>query len=383
MFNKYYLIFALLISSSVMAQTISTVTNGAFSDALALDSQGNLYGSDWSGNTVYKYDPNTGVVTTFKDGFLNPNGIGINSSDEIYVCDHTRNRIYKYDTDGNELQVFLGSFVTPAGIKKMPNTEDMLVVEYGGGSYQSRIKMLSATGTVTTLYQGAPLNGPAGIAFVDDIPYIANFNDRKIFRFQDGTLTEITQLPSEGPPTRNFLGFLSSIDGHLIATHIGGHKVYKIDVATGETTVFAGSSMGNVDGDISSATLDSPNGIVGDESNSRIYVSQGSLTAGNRNLRVIDGVTLSVETLELPGVSVSVFPNPSKDSLNIQLNGLHQSEVLLTIYDLTGKEVLKKKFENVGSQLEEIVTTKDWGQGVYFLKIGNQNQVITKKIVID
>lgn len=50
MFNKYYLIFALLLSSSMMAQTMSTVADGAFSDALAIDSQGNLYGSDWSGN---------------------------------------------------------------------------------------------------------------------------------------------------------------------------------------------------------------------------------------------------------------------------------------------------------------------------------------------
>lgn len=332
---------------------------------------------------MYKYSPSTGVVTTFKDGFWNPNGIGINSSDEIYICDHTRNRIYKYDQNGNELQVFQGSFVTPAGIKKIPNTEDMLVVEYGGGNYESRIKRLSATGTISTLYQGAPLNGSAGITFIDEVAYIANFNDRKIFKFQGGNLTEVTQLPSEGPPTRNFLGFLSSIDGYLIATHIGGHKVYKIDVTSGETTVFAGSSMGNTDGDVSSATLDSPNGIIGDESNSRIYVSQGSLTSGNKNLRIIDGVTLSTETMELPNVSVLVFPNPSKDSLNITLNGLQEKEVLLTVYDLTGKEIFKKTFENVSDRFEESVTTKDWSQGVYFLKVGNGNHTITKKIVID
>jgi hypothetical protein len=386
MLKKYILFVSLFISTITIAQTISTVTQESFTDALALDSQGNLYCSDWSGNTVYKYST-SGVVTTFKDGFWNPNGIGINASDEIYICDHTRNRIYKYDTDGNQIVAYLGLFTTPAGIKNIPNTTDMLVVEYGNSftatGTNSKIKKLEADGTVTTLHTGLPLNGPAGIAFINDIPYIANFNDRKIFKFENGTLTEIAQLPSEGPANRNFLGFMSAIDNQLIATHIGGHKVYKIDPISGVASVYAGSSIGNTDGDISTATLDSPNGIIGDEANDKIYISQGSLNTSNRNLRIISGAVLSAGTINLEEVEITAFPNPNKDSLNIKLSGFETSQIELSVFDALGKEVFKQKFENIGESFEEKIQTSGWGKGIYFLKIKSGKKVLTKKIVIE
>jgi hypothetical protein len=386
MLKKYFLFVSLFISTITIAQTVSTVTEQPFTDALALDSQGNLYCSDWSGQTVYKYST-SGVVTVFKNGFRNPNGIGITATDEIYICDHTDNEIFKYDINGNQTAAYLGLFTTPAGIKNIPNTSDMFGVEYGNvftaTSTNSKIKKLAADGTVTTLYTGLPLNGPAGIAYINDIPYIANFNDRKIFRFENGTLTEIAQLPSEGPANRNFLGFMSAKDNQLIATHIGGHKIYKVDPTSGATSVYAGSSVGNTDGDISTATLDSPNGIIGDEVNDRIYISQGSLTPSNRNLRIINGAVLSTVNIDFPSVEITVYPNPNKDSLNVKLSGLKTNEIQLSVFDVSGKELFKEKFKNIEENFEEKIQTSGWGKGIYFLKIKSGKKVLTKKIVIE
>lgn len=388
MLKKYILFVSLFISTVTIAQTVSTVTLEPLTDGLGIDSQGNIYCSDWAGQTVYKYST-SGIVTTFKDGFWNPNGIGVNASDEIYICDHTRNRVYKYDTDGNLITQYLGLFTTPAGIKNIPNTTDMLVVEYGNvyanatTITNSKIKKLAADGTVTTLHSGLPLNGPTGIAFINDVPYISNFNDRKIFKFEGGILTEITQLPSEGPANRNFLGFMSAIDNQLIATHIGGHKVYKIDPVSGVATVYLGSSIGNTDGDISIATFDSPNGIIGDEANDKIYLSQGSIGISNKNLRIISGAVLSAETIDLLKVEVNVYPNPNKDSLNIKLNGFTTREIGLSVFDLSGKEVFKQQFENNKENFQEKIVTSSWGKGVYFLKIKSGKNILTKKIVME
>ncbi len=257
--------------------TVSTVTEGAFQDGLAQDSKGNLYGSDFFGNTVYKLDP-SGVVTVFADRFVTPNGIGINSKDEIYICDHFGNRIVKFNSEGKPLEVVAAT--TPAGIKKIPGTDNMLFVEYNTNT----INILKEDGSITKLFEGNPINGPAGIAFDrKGNTYIGNFNDRKIYRYKDGNVDFVAQLP-DSAENRNFLGFLTYAKGYLYATQLGEHRIYKINPRKiDDFEVFAGSVIGSTDGDISEATFNLPNGILAGRDQKTLYVSD----AGTKNLRII------------------------------------------------------------------------------------------------
>lgn len=256
---------------------VATVTDGLFHDGLAVDRKGNLYGSDFVGNTVYKMTP-SGEVSVFVDGLISPNGIGINTNSEVYVCDNFGNTIYKYSEEGIQLDSIPA--VSPAGIKRIPGTNDMLFVEY----FTNTINRLGADNTITKLYEGAPINGPAGIAFDrKGNTYIGNFNDRKIYKFKDGELSFIAELPAEASEA-NFLGFLTYAKGFLFATQIGEHKIYKINPKKeNEFEVFAGSTLGNADGDISEATFNFPNGILASRDGKTLYVSD----AGTSNLRII------------------------------------------------------------------------------------------------
>lgn len=257
--------------------TVETVTDGAFHDGLAVDRRGNVYGSDFVGNTVYKMTPDR-EVSVFADGFVSPNGIGINKEGKIYICDHFGNTIYKYDNSGTRLDSI--SAISPAGIKRIPGTNKMLFVEYNTNT----INVLAEDNTITKLYEGEPINGPAGIAFDRrGNTYIGNFNDRKIYKYKNGTLTFIAELPAEAA-NANFLGFLTYANGFLFATQIGEHKVYKINPRKeNEFEVFAGSVLGNDDGDVSEATFNFPNGILADPYRKTLYVSD----AGTKNLRII------------------------------------------------------------------------------------------------
>ena len=380
MLKKILLFSFILCSYSIVSQTVSTITEGNFHDGLAVDSQGNVYGSDFptSGSqSVYKYDTN-GNVTVFATGFVSPNGIGINSQDEIYICDHFGNAIKKYDINGTLLANFnSGQFATPAGIKPIPNSLDMLVVEYNNTTGR-KIKRLAADGTVTTLFSGAPLNGPAGIAFIGDVPYIANFNNRKIFRFLDGALTEVATLPSGGNPNSNFLGFLTSANGVLYATHIGLNSIYSINPNSGTVTLFAGSTQGTNDGDISTATFFSPNGIIADTANDKLYISD----AGNKNLRIIDNAFLSTESFNSEDISITMFPNPAKDSLQINFKLKTEDNLKITITDMTGKSIYKK--ELVPTHIDGSITipTAQWPKGTYIIQCIQNTKTLNKKIII-
>lgn len=385
MFKTILFLCVLSVSTFIYSQTVTTVEEGAFTDGLAIDSQGVIYGSDWGGNTVYTYNTN-GNVSVFKDGFSNPNGIGINAQDAIYICDHTANTIFKYNTNGDLLESWgvADGLVTPAGIKSIPNTNDMLLVEYGtynpDGSFisSSKIKRLNENGTIDTLLdgEGTSLFGPAGITFINNTPYIGNFNDRKIFRFENNILTEIAQLPATAP-NNNFLGFLSDLNGTLLATQLGEHKIYRIDPETGEVTLYAGSVAGNDDGDLDTVTFNFPNGILGDDTTDTVYISDGI----SKNLRIINNATLSNNEFINNESDIALYPNPAKDSLHIKIDNVRENKLFINIIAISGKSVFFQEYAIQDSEFETVIDVKPMASGVYTIVLEYDSKKISKKII--
>jgi DNA-binding beta-propeller fold protein YncE len=365
------LVSALLSCLLCKAQTVSTIFDGQFHDGLEIDELGNIYGSDFSGDSVYRYEVATGEVTVFKSGFTSPNGIGRSSNDEIYICDHFANKIFKYDTEANELGVFEG-FNRPAGVKNIPGTADMLVVEYNGNS----IKKIAEDGAITTLFSGGLLNGPAGIAFIADTPYIANFNNAKILKWDGVNLTLVAQLPYNDPQT-DFIGFLSAIDGQLIATHYGENSIYRIDPITGEFSVLAGSNQGNDDGPIGQATFNGPNGIVADQMNNKIYISE----ANTKNLRIIDAVTLGLENDTVANFDLKLIPNPAGNHIEIKGDLRVLSNYKIEVLDTLGKLIFQLNRTDASFILSETLDISKWAKGTYLVKVSNVDTSITKKFV--
>ena len=78
---------------------------------------------------------------------------------------------------------------------------------------------------------------------------------------------------------------------------------------------------------------------------------------------------------------VSFFPNPTKDTLNINLGTLPDTNYIFSLIDLQGKVVFKKNFENA-KQLETIPLV-GFSKGMYMAVLETKSQQITKKIVID
>ena len=272
--TKITLLF-ILIAFTVKAQTVRTITEGNFFDDLFLHPNGILYGSEYYGKTIWKFDTATEQVTIFRDDFSNPNGIAMDPQEKLFICDHTLNKILKFETDGTLIEEFTGIF-TPSGVKNIPGTNDMLFVEYG----TSKVGILHDDGSSEILYSAGELNGPAGLAYINGVIYVSNYNDRKIIKLDGGTQTLIAQLPFEGDLTDSWLGFIDSKDGMIYATSGGGNNIYRVDPVNGTYSVFAGSTRGNNDGPLSQATFNKPNGILFDDATDRMYISE----AGTNNL---------------------------------------------------------------------------------------------------
>lgn len=77
---------------------------------------------------------------------------------------------------------------------------------------------------------------------------------------------------------------------------------------------------------------------------------------------------------------VSFFPNPTKDTLNVNLGKLTESSYTFNLIDLQGKTVLTKTIKQP-KQIEAIVINV-LSKGIYLAEIIAGNKRITKKIVI-
>ena len=93
----------------------------------------------------------------------------------------------------------------------------------------------------------------------------------------------------------------------------------------------------------------------------------------------------STATLENQNIekdfNVSFFPNPSKDTLHINLGNLPETNYSFSIVDINGKTVLEKDFSN--ATLIESISINQLSKGIYLGVLTTGDKRITKKIVVE
>lgn len=359
--KKIYFLF-LLISCSLSAQNVTTLVDNPatkFSDALLFDNAGNLFCADYSGTSVFKMEPN-GTITTFATGFNTPNGLAFDSAGNLFLCDNVGNAIYKMDPTGNILDTIPAVF--PSGIIKDLTSDTLIFTEY---SSQHRLMKLAPDGAISLFHENNGLNGPVGLAWNNNELYVGNFTDRKIFRVEQDTLVYIATVPGSGS---NGLGFIASANGALYGTAFTANKIYKIfPTYTDSVVLFAGSTSGNADGPIATATFAQPNGIIASATGDSLYISQYA----SGRLRLISGVTASLNSLTLIENLGSVYPNPVERFAHVHLQeGQFISRVHLIAMD--GK-ILDLPFSVSNGSLE--LDLQEIPSGYYTLEVLEENRL--------
>lgn len=364
-----YLILGLLLNVSAFSQTVTTFTDGTPDDGIALDSNGNIYCTNYVGDAVFKFTP-TGEVSSFVTGLNTPNGLAFNSNDDLYICDGQANTVYKYDINGNQLASYSNPG-HPSGIVRAFDSETMIFTEFLG----STINTLDPDDTILEFSADPLLNGPVGIVYDDnDNLYVGNYNNRKIYKvLNDGTLEYIATVGAASN-----LGFITYGQGMLWGTVLGEHKIYRINPnAVDDVTLFAGSIGGSMDGDISEATFNQPNGIAFNDAGDTMYVTD----FGSKNLRIISGITLGIEDNVKANFDFKVYPNPVKDTLFVQGIEFDGNSFNLRIIDVSGKQVYARDGILTDEVTSDGIDVSNLYSGAYFIEISSGEKKITKKFI--
>jgi sugar lactone lactonase YvrE len=369
------LIFAasLYSSASIYSQTVSTVTGGTPDDAIALDSNGNIYAANFTGDTVFKITQG-GDVTPFITGLNTPNGLAFDSNDNLYVCDFSGQTIFKYDSSGAPLTSFpiTGN---PSGLIKSFDSDDVIYTNYP----QNTINRLAVDGTITVVSSAAGINGPVGLAYDENgVLYVGNYANRDIYRvLANGDVEFVATLPTDGGALPN-LGFIAYGRGMLWGTTMGSDKIYSINPnAVQDVTLFAGSTAGSMDGDISQATFRTPNGILFNEAEDTMYITD----FGSKNLRIISDWNLGSDNFEFSEDKFQLYPNPSDGILEVSLNLNEASEYNVSIYNLMGQVLYSSEEYSENATISKTLDVEFLDSGVYFVKVSSEGNELSKRFI--
>lgn len=279
---------------------------------IAVDSTGNIFVVDSGNRAIRKITP-SGLVSTFVGGlssnqFGQPSGLTIDASGNLYVTDSSSNVIYKVTAAGVVTKV-AGTAPTPGSTDgtsaALFNTPSGITVDSANNLYvadtsNNTIRMITATGTVTTLAglagRTSSVDGSATTARFEDPyalavdaagnVYVADATDHSIRKIaSDGTTTTLAGKggsfgSTDGTGTaarfRGPLGIAADSTGNVYVADTGNSTVRKITPA-GVVTTLAGSAGqgGSTDGTGTAARFMSPYGITVDSSGT-LYVVESS-----------------------------------------------------------------------------------------------------------
>lgn len=377
--KKIILLLVFIIFYTGKAQTVSTFFSNPDSiidDAMVFDSQGNLYGSNFVGDAVYKITPD-GSYSIFASGLANPNGLAFDSEDNLFIVEYSGQKIHKYALDGTLLQSFDITDGFPSNIIKSHNSDAMIFTNVSDQS----INKLEPDGTITKLFTGAPLNIPVGLTYDNQGRlYIGNYIGREIYRLKNnGTVKYLATIPDSGTDFP-FLAFITYANNLLWATNYGEQKIYTVKPnKLDDVAIFSGSTVGTMDGDFTEATYTYPAGIVYNEGEDALYVNQFF----NGDIRKISDIS----DYERPKLKFKLYPNPTNFVTFIRGKLPAPGDYNISIFDFSGNLVYEKNNTAYGTiifqgiQISNFNTTTT--SGTYIVKVSTGTFSKSKLLVVN
>ena len=151
---------------------------------------------------------------------------------------------------------------------------------------------------------------------------------------------------------------LQGSTGAVTQTVSGGIPPYTYQWSNGATT----QSLANVPAGIYTSTITDANGCVAVTTDTVRFIS---------GIKEIDGSAM-----------VSIFPNPTPNRVFIDIELNHVNDVVIEIYDMSGRLITSTEEKNVISTRFD-VNLENEATGVYMAKIKTGSDIITRRIVVN
>jgi hypothetical protein len=103
------------------------------------------------------------------------------------------------------------------------------------------------------------------------------------------------------------------------------------------------------------------------------------LAVNSTNFTIVEG-TASADEFGLPGFQL--YPNPNDGEFTLKFN-TSTDKVNLHIFDLAGRVIHSKNYNNVSGFFDESIALPNLAAGIYLLRVTNGYKFTTHKIMIE
>jgi hypothetical protein len=118
-----------------------------------------------------------------------------------------------------------------------------------------------------------------------------------------------------------------------------------------------------------------------------VLKASGSTPTNNDYLWVdnlaFSGTVTGLKNQESIFSNVNVFPNPSAETVNVNLNLKSEQKVSLELVDLTGKLVASKDLGIIQGDSKQVINVNGITKGTYFVRVVTEKGTEVKKIIIE
>lgn len=80
---------------------------------------------------------------------------------------------------------------------------------------------------------------------------------------------------------------------------------------------------------------------------------------------------------------ISIYPNPAKNAATISYTGYSNENLTVSVIDVVGKTILNTTYNSIVGENKIALDLKNAYTGMYFVKISNGKNTVTKKIIVE
>jgi hypothetical protein len=81
--------------------------------------------------------------------------------------------------------------------------------------------------------------------------------------------------------------------------------------------------------------------------------------------------------------NVSIYPNPTSRSFTLHIEDPGNDGVLIEVFDVSGKLILNRKYNNVTAPFSEELTLDKTNKGMFLVRIITNRSLINKKLLVN
>jgi hypothetical protein len=205
---------------------------------LAFDTAGNLFGVNYSNNTIEKFAPNGGGTVFASTGLDSPTGLAFDRSGNLFVANGGNNTIEKFAPNGVGTVFASTGLGGPTGLAF--DLFGNLFVANGGGNNTIEKFTPSGIGSVfaSSVFSDPEINFPWALAFdASGNLFVGNFISTIVRFTPSGTESSFATVPAEVE------GLAFDNAGNLLIANGGGGSVLAIAPNGDQQTIVTGLSV--------------------------------------------------------------------------------------------------------------------------------------------